>query len=156
VARLRRNPLFRALRLDKIIYQTLADTLRRLLFERWDEIPALAMIRLTPDRIKTRAESLIAEALALQAEIIPGYSVIGGGSTPEQSLPTWLIAIGDCDVNRAERLLRAHDPPVVARIEDERLLLDLRTVFPEEEEELRRALGTCLPLCSRESSRLPR
>jgi len=156
VARLRRNPLFRALRLDKIIYWMLAGTLRRLLFERWDEIPALAMIRQTPERIRARAESLIEETPGLQAEVIPGHSVISGGATPEQSLPTWLIAIGNCDVNRAERLLRAHDPPVIGRIEDERLLFDLRTVFPEEEEELRRALGTCLPLCSRESSRLPR
>jgi len=151
IARLRRNPLFRALRLDKIIYQALAETLRRLLFERWDEIPALAMIRQTPEQIKARAESLIAEAPGLQAEIVPGHSVIGGGATPEQSLPTWLIAIAgrgaDCDANDAERALRANDPPVIARIENDRLLLDLRTVFREEEAELRRALGRCLPQC---------
>ena len=156
VARLRGNPLFRALRLDKIIYQTLADTLRCLLFERWDEIPALAMIRQTPERIKARAESLIADAPGLGAEIIPGHSVIGGGATPEQQLPTWLIAIGGHDASQSERALRAHHPPVIARIEDERLVLDLRTVFAAEEEELRRALGTCLPQRShkeKESSR---
>jgi L-seryl-tRNA(Ser) seleniumtransferase len=147
VTRVRRNPLFRALRLDKIIYQALAETLRRLLFERWDEIPALAMIRQTPEQIKARAESLIAEVAGLQAAIVPGQSVIGGGSTPEQSLPTWLIAIVGCDVNQAERALRSNDPPVIARIEDQRLLLDLRTVFREEEAELRRALGMCLPRC---------
>ena len=155
IARLRRNPLFRALRLDKIIYQALAQTLRRLLFERWDEIPALAMIRQPPEQIKARAESLIAEVPGLEAEIVPGQSVIGGGATPEQSLPTWLIAIAGRDANDAERALRANDPPVIARIENDRLVLDLRTVFPEEEAELRRALGTCLPQCSRESSRLP-
>jgi L-seryl-tRNA(Ser) seleniumtransferase len=155
VACLRRNPLFRALRLDKIIYQTLAETLRRLLFERWDEIPALAMIRQTPEQIKARAEEMIAGVPGLmdgrmdarQAEILPGQSVIGGGATPEQSLPTWLIAIGGCDANQAERALRAGDPPVIARIEDDRLVLDLRTVFREEEAELRRALGTCLQRC---------
>ena len=151
VTRLRRNPLFRALRLDKIIYQTLAETLRRMVFERWDEIPALAMIRQTPERIKARAAALIADMAASQFEIVAGHSVIGGGATPEQSLPTWLIAIdcGDagCDANELERALRAGDPPVIARIEDERLILDLRTVFPEEEAELRRALGTCLPPC---------
>jgi L-seryl-tRNA(Ser) seleniumtransferase len=163
IARLRRNPLFRALRLDKTIYQALAETLRRLLFERWDEIPALAMIRQTPEQIKARAESLIAEVPGLAAEIVQGHSVIGGGATPEQSLPTWLIAIAGrdagrdtgCDANDAERALRANNPPVIARIENDRLLLDLRTVFREEEAELRRALGTCLPQCSRESSRLP-
>jgi L-seryl-tRNA(Ser) seleniumtransferase len=155
IARLRRNPLFRALRLDKIIYQALAETLRRLLFERWDEIPALAMIRQTPEHIKARAESLLAEMPGLQATIVPGHSVIGGGATPEQSLPTWLIAImgGDagqdsgCDASDVERALRANDPPVIARIENDRLLLDLRTVFGEEEAELRRALGKCLPQC---------
>jgi L-seryl-tRNA(Ser) seleniumtransferase len=150
VARLRRNPLFRALRLDKIIYQTLAETLRRLLFEHWDELPALAMIRQTPERIKARAEQLIAALPGIRAEILPGHSVIGGGATPEQSLPTWLIAIADhadCDVNQAERALRAGDPPVIARIEDDQLILDLRTVFREEEAELRRALGTCLRPC---------
>jgi L-seryl-tRNA(Ser) seleniumtransferase len=147
VARLRRNPLFRALRLDKIIYQTLAETLRRLLFEQWDEIPALAMIRQTPEQIKARAEELIAGVPGMQAEILPGHSVIGGGATPEQSLPTWLIAISGCDANQAERALRAGDLPVIARIEDDRLILDLRTVFREEEAELRRALGTCLRQC---------
>jgi L-seryl-tRNA(Ser) seleniumtransferase len=141
VARLRRNPLFRVLRVDKIIYQTLAETLRRLLFERWDEIPALAMIRQTPEQIRERAERLIA---GLDGEIVPGRSVIGGGATPEQSLPTWLIAIADCDVNQTERALRAGDPPVIARIEDDRLVLDLRTVFRDEEAELRLALGKCL------------
>jgi L-seryl-tRNA(Ser) seleniumtransferase len=155
IARLRRNPLFRALRLDKMIYQALAETLRRLLFERWDEIPALAMIRQTPEQIKARAESLIAEAPGLRAEIVPGRSVIGGGATPEQSLPTWLIAIAGRDADRdtcrdlhdAERALRANDPPVIARIENDRLLLDLRTVFRDEEAELRRALDTCLRPC---------
>ncbi|MGA3241247.1 MAG: L-seryl-tRNA(Sec) selenium transferase [Bryobacteraceae bacterium] len=155
IARLRRNPLFRALRLDKMIYQALAETLRRLLFERWDEIPALAMIRQTPEQIKARAESLIAEAPGLRAEIVPGRSVIGGGATPEQSLPTWLIAIAGRDADRdtcrdlhdAERALRANDPPVIARIENDRLLLDLRTVFRDEEAELRRALDTCLRRC---------
>ena len=70
----------------------------------------------------------------------PGESVIGGGSTPEQSIPTWLIVVNLTDVVGAEKKLRAADPPVIARIEDGRLLLDLRTVFPEEEEELKRAI----------------
>jgi L-seryl-tRNA(Ser) seleniumtransferase len=147
VARLRRNPLFRALRLDKTIYQTFGETLRNLLFERWDRIPALALIMQTADKIKSRAEALLLAVPGLRAAIVPGHSVIGGGATPEQSLPTWLIAIEGTNANDAERALRAHDPPVIARIEGGRLLLDLRTVFREEEEELRRALGTCLPPC---------
>jgi len=140
VARLRRNPLFRALRLDKIIYQALGDTLRSLLLERWDEVPALALIRQPAAGIRARAEALVARVPGLRAEIVPGSSVAGGGATPEQSIPTWLIAIECADLAEAERRLRAGDPPVVARIENEKLILDLRTVFPEEEEELAAAL----------------
>jgi L-seryl-tRNA(Ser) seleniumtransferase len=142
VARLRRNPLFRALRLDKIIYQALAHTLRNLLLERWDRVPALAMIRLSADEIRTRAESLAAQLP--HAKVLSGNSVIGGGATPEQSIATWVIAIECADVVETERRLRAADPPVVARIEDGKLIVDLRTVFVEEEGDLRRALGTCL------------
>jgi L-seryl-tRNA(Ser) seleniumtransferase len=140
VARLRRNPLFRALRLDKIIYQALANTLRSLLLERWDDVPALALIRRTPAQIRARAEALVARVPGIRAEIVPGSSVAGGGATPEQSIPTWLISIECADVEASERRLRAGDPPVVARIENERLILDLRTVFPEDEEELAAAL----------------
>jgi len=140
VARLRRNPLFRALRLDKLIYQALETTLRLLLLEQWDEIPALAMIRQPAAAIRTRAEALVAQVPGLRTEIVPGSSVIGGGATPEQSIPTWLIAIERADPVAAERQLRNADPPVVARIEKDRLLLDLRTVLPEEEAALLRAL----------------
>jgi L-seryl-tRNA(Ser) seleniumtransferase len=140
VARLRRNPLFRALRLDKTIYQALANTLRSLLLERWDDVPALALIRRTPADIRARAEALLARVPGLRAGIVPGSSVAGGGATPEQSIPTWLIAIDCADLPEAERRLRAADPPVVARIENEKLILDLRTVFPEEEEDLAAAL----------------
>jgi L-seryl-tRNA(Ser) seleniumtransferase len=140
VARLRRNPLFRALRLDKTIYQTLEKTLRNLLLERWEAIPALAMIRQSPEEIRARAEALLAHLPGIRAEIVPGRSVIGGGATPEQPIPTWLIAVDCPDVVDAERSLRMGDPAVVARIEAERLILDLRTVLREDEEELAAAL----------------
>jgi L-seryl-tRNA(Ser) seleniumtransferase len=134
VARLRRNPMFRALRLDKLIYQALESTLRNLLLQHWDAIPALRMIRQSEAEIRARAERLGVGRLA------PGRSVIGGGATPEQFIPTCLVVLDCADVMEAERKLRTGEPPVIARIEDERLVLDLRTVFPEEEEELRRAL----------------
>jgi L-seryl-tRNA(Ser) seleniumtransferase len=141
VARLRRNPLFRALRLDKMIYQALENTLRHLLFERWEGIPTLAMIRQSPEEIRARAQALLARVPGIRAEIVPGNSVIGGGATPEQPIPTWLIAVECADVVDAERGLRMGDPPVVARIEGEKLILDLRTVLSEEEEELLVALS---------------
>jgi L-seryl-tRNA(Ser) seleniumtransferase len=140
VARLRRNPMFRALRVDKTIYQLLEGALRNLLLERWDEIPALRMIRLDTARIRERAERLAQSLGGVATRIVEGSSVIGGGSTPEQALPTWLIAV-ECDhVTALERRLRSGEPPVVARIEDGTLLLDLRTVFEEEEAELARAV----------------
>jgi L-seryl-tRNA(Ser) seleniumtransferase len=144
VARLRRNPLFRALRLDKMIYQTLENTLRCLVLEEWAGVPALAMIRQSADEVRTRSEALAARIPGLRADIVPGSSVIGGGATPEQSIATWLIAIECPSVTAAERALRHRDPAVVARIENERLILDLRTVFREEEDELAAALGEVL------------
>jgi L-seryl-tRNA(Ser) seleniumtransferase len=140
VARLRRNPMFRALRLDKTIYQALETTLRHLLLEQWDQVPALRMIRQSAAEIRGRAERLLGSLPGLNAELTPGESVIGGGATPEQSIPTWLIAIECADEGAAQRRLRANDPPVIARVEEKRLLLDLRTVLPEEETELAAAL----------------
>jgi L-seryl-tRNA(Ser) seleniumtransferase len=137
VARLRRNPLFRALRLDKLITQALETTLRHILFERWDEIPALRLIRMSAGEIRERAEKIRARIPRL--DLIEGCSVAGGGSTPGQTLPTWLLALPGNAVAH-ERALRSGKPPVIARIEDGRLLLDLRTVFPEEEEQLVRSV----------------
>jgi L-seryl-tRNA(Ser) seleniumtransferase len=141
VTRLRRNPLFRALRLDKMIYQALEGTLRNLLLERWEQIPALAMLRQSKEEIRQRAQAMAARFPALHARVIEGSSVIGGGATPEQSMETWLIAVELPDVVQAEQQLRAGDPPVVARIEDGRLILDLRTVFRSEEDDLAGALA---------------
>ena len=140
VQRLRRNPMYRALRLDKLILQALETSLRHLLLECWDALPALRMIRASADEIRVRADRVVAQLEGVRAGVVRGESVIGGGSTPEQSIGTWLIAIDAPDVIALERALRTGNPPVVARIEEDRLLLDLRTVFPEEEAELLAAL----------------
>jgi L-seryl-tRNA(Ser) seleniumtransferase len=140
IARLRRNPLYRALRLDKVICQLLENTLRSLLLERWDEVPTLAMLRQPAERIRERALALIERIPALRAEVIPGQSVIGGGATPDQSIPTWVIAVECKDVVEAERKLRTREDSIVARIEYERLILDLRTVFFWEEDSVAAAL----------------
>jgi L-seryl-tRNA(Ser) seleniumtransferase len=139
VARLRRNPMFRALRLDKLVIASLETTLRHWLLERWDEIPALRMIRLTPKEIRARAGRLVRAWGRGGVEVIDGESLAGGGSTPEQTLPTALIAV-EGDAVDLERRLRAGNPPVIARIADERLLLDLRTVAEDEEAALLEAL----------------
>jgi L-seryl-tRNA(Ser) seleniumtransferase len=154
VARLRRNPLFRTLRLDKLIYQALGDTLRHILLEEWDAVPALAMIRQSAAAIRARSEALLRRTPGLQGDVVEGKSVIGGGATPEQSIPTWLMALRGGDPVDVEKRLRTSDPPVIARIENDRVVLDLRTVMRDEEDELGRVLqrltrapGTCLPPC---------
>jgi L-seryl-tRNA(Ser) seleniumtransferase len=128
VQRLRRNPLFRALRLDKLIYQRLEDTLRDVLLERWERIPAIWMIRQSADEIAERARRLFPDA-----DLIRGESVIGGGSTPDQSIATSLVVVAVRSVSKAERELRNADTPVIARIAEGKLVVDLRTVFPGEE-----------------------
>jgi L-seryl-tRNA(Ser) seleniumtransferase len=143
VARLRRNPLFRALRLDKLILGSLESTLRFALLQQWDRIPALRMIRTPAEQIRPRAERVAAQLPQGFASVEPALSVIGGGATPERSLDTFVIAIApwaSLSEVAMERCLRLGDPPVIARIEAGRLIIDLRTVFEEEEGPLVKAL----------------
>lgn len=137
VQRLRRNPMFRALRVDKLVIGAMETALRHWLLQEWDALPVMRMLRLTDEELLARARRL-AEAVG-GAEVVRGESLLGGGSTPEQALPAWLVAV-DGDAAAMERRLRAGDPAVVARIEDDRLLVDLRTVRVEEETELAEAL----------------
>jgi L-seryl-tRNA(Ser) seleniumtransferase len=138
VQRLRRNPMFRALRLDKLIYQALETTLRAVLLERWDCIPALQMIAQPAADLRIRAERFVNSIP--QAEIAAGESVIGGGTTPGQTLDTWLVVLQPADVVQAERRCRLNRPPIIVRIENDRICIDLRTVLPSEEPELIQAL----------------
>jgi L-seryl-tRNA(Ser) seleniumtransferase len=142
IARIRQNPLFRALRVDKLTYAALESTLLAYLRQDHDSIPALRMMRMDVNELSIRASALVEtlqaetlQATSLRTEIVAGESVIGGGSTPGASLPTVLVAVSAKGLS-AERLaarLRAAEPPVIARVEEGRVLLDLRTVFPEED-----------------------
>lgn len=144
VQRLRRNPMFRAFRLDKMVLAALETTLRHTLLEQWDRIPALRMISLTADSIRLRAAALLDRLPGIDGELVAGQSVIGGGSTPAQSIPTFLLAIRAPGLARVEARLRGNLPPVVARIETDRLLIDLRTVDPAEEPALAAALEAAI------------
>ena len=153
VSRIRRNPLFRALRVDKLTITALEVTLQSYRRGAYDEIPALRMIRQTRERLKQRALAFV-EVLRPQipgdvkVEILGGFSVIGGGSTPDQQLPTEVITIQSSRHSASSLELRLRKPktgaPIVARIEDERLIIDLRTVFAEEEPPLAAALAAAL------------
>jgi L-seryl-tRNA(Ser) seleniumtransferase len=142
VERIRRNPLFRALRVDKLTIAALEVTLKSNLRGAYDEIPALRMIRLSANKLARRAADFVSQLRSslpqdVTLAVLAGFSVIGGGSTPDQQLPTHLIAISSPRRSAAqleERLRRpGRGTPVIARIEDDSLLLDLRTVFPDEE-----------------------
>jgi L-seryl-tRNA(Ser) seleniumtransferase len=155
VGRIRRNPLFRALRVDKLTIAALEATLHAYLRGAPDEVPVVHMIRLPAEEIHRRAQAFAARlagaaaASAAEIEIVEGHSVVGGGSTPGQSLSTWLVAVLAKRHSAAAletRLRRSADglTPVVARIENDRLMLDLRTVFPEQEEALSAALTAAM------------
>jgi L-seryl-tRNA(Ser) seleniumtransferase len=153
VERIRRNPLFRALRVDKLTIAALEVTLKSYLRGAYDEIPTLRMIRLPANELARRAANFseqLRPSLPQDAnlEVHAGFSVIGGGSTPDQQLPTHLIAISSrrhSATQLEERLRRPErGTPVIARIEDDLLLLDLRTVFPDEEAALAAALVSAL------------
>jgi L-seryl-tRNA(Ser) seleniumtransferase len=137
IARMRANSLFRALRVDKLTYASLEATLLAYVQRDYDSIPTLKMMSLTKEEIGRRTETLAAQVRSekLNVEIIDGESVIGGGAAPSSALPTRLLALS-CDGVSADELaarLRASDPPIIARVEEGRVLLDLRTVFPDEE-----------------------
>jgi L-seryl-tRNA(Ser) seleniumtransferase len=133
IDRIRRNPMFRAFRVDKLIVRMLETTLRHYVLEQYEAIPALRMIRATKQELLRRSQAIVDAVPELHASVEEGESVIGGGSTPQQTLPAYRIAIRGGPVREWERALRQGDPPVIAMIEKETLLLDLRTVSPEEE-----------------------
>jgi L-seryl-tRNA(Ser) seleniumtransferase len=137
VARMRRNSLFRALRVDKLTYAALEATLLAYVKRDHDAIPTLRMMRLTKEEIGKRAEALAAHVRSgkVRIEIIEGESVIGGGAAPSSVLPTRLLALsrGDLSADELAARLRKSDPPIIARVEEGRVLLDLRTVFREQD-----------------------
>jgi L-seryl-tRNA(Ser) seleniumtransferase len=156
IERMRGNPMFRALRVDKLTIGVLEVTLRAYMRGQWDEIPALRMIRLRAEEIGARAAAFVERlrsgglAPGTQIGVRDGVSLIGGGSTPDQKLPTRLISVtaGSGRRSAAELEARLRRPasgtPVIARVERGALLLDLRTVFPEEEAQLGAAVAAAL------------
>ncbi|HNB53527.1 MAG TPA: L-seryl-tRNA(Sec) selenium transferase, partial [Anaerolineales bacterium] len=143
VAKLKKHPLARALRADKLTYAALsAILLHYLKGEATREIPVWRMISLTPDAIRTRAQSW-RDALSA-GELIPGESTIGGGSLPGETLPTTLLALKVPSPQRFLTQLRKTTPPIIARVENDQVLLDPRTVLDEQDENLLRAVKSCL------------
>ncbi|MBV8891726.1 MAG: L-seryl-tRNA(Sec) selenium transferase [Acidobacteria bacterium] len=145
VARIRSNPLFRALRVDKLTYATLEATLLAYVKRDFDAIPALRMMHLSEREIGDRAQHLLNRVShpALQLSLHRGESLLGGGAAPSATLATRLLAVTS-EIHSADELaagLRAFAPPIIARVEEGRVLIDLRTVFPEQDEHIALALN---------------
>lgn len=142
----RRNPMARALRVDKLVYAALEATLSSYLRGKAvEEIPVLRMLALSAKEIRKRSLAMVERLGGLETlslEVQPSASFVGGGAAPDAEIPTWVIAIQSRE-RSAESLLstlRRNRPPVLARISEDRVLVDLRTVAPEEEGILESAL----------------
>lgn len=143
IAKLRSNPLARALRVDKLTLAALQGTLQIHRAGRaFEEIPVLQQLTLSADAIRARAERMLEQlhsecgsssSFSLQAV----SSASGGGALPDQSVPSWAIAISTSNPDHVARELRLGDPSVFSRVQEGCVLIDLRTVLPEDEESLR-------------------
>lgn len=152
VSRMRSNALLRALRVDKLTYAALEATLLAYVKRDHNSIPILRMMQVDQQEIGRRAEAVKTSveaglagdtAARLKLEIIVGESVIGGGAAPSAVLPTRLLAVTCVDLSADELAgrLRRSDPPIVTRVEEGRVLLDLRTVFPDQDAMIAAALA---------------
>jgi L-seryl-tRNA(Ser) seleniumtransferase len=148
ISRMRRDPLARVLRLDRLQIAALHETLASYVTGRAAvEVPTLRMLALGAEEIGRRAEAVAREAATLAPSLVwrleAGVSRPGGGSSPAGEIPTMLLAIEDPsgDAGRLEARLRGCDPPVVARVNEGKLLLDLRTVLPGQDAQLSRCLA---------------
>ena len=148
IDRIRAHPLMRALRVDKLAYAALEATLIEYAAGRAaSTVPVQRMLATTADAIRGRAEIVAAQIGALagwRATLVEGRSAVGGGSAPGVELPTWLIVVDrdGASPDALEAMLRRFDPPVVARIDHDRVVLDLRTVLPEQDAQLARLFGS--------------
>jgi L-seryl-tRNA(Ser) seleniumtransferase len=132
IDKIKKHPLARAVRADKACLAGISATLLHYLKDEAErEIPVLKMMSLMPYQLKDRVEAWVRELR--QGEIIEGQSAVGGGSLPEESLPTFLLSLTVESPDKYLKRLRSQNPPIIARTTKDKLLLDPRTVLPEQE-----------------------
>jgi L-seryl-tRNA(Ser) seleniumtransferase len=138
IARLKKHPLTRAVRPDKLTLAALGATLAHYLRgEAERDVPVWRMLAASPEILEQRAHVL---AGAVGGHVVDTRSAVGGGSLPGQTQPSKAVALDSDDPDRLAARLRAAQPPVVGRIDEGHLLLDLRTVLPEQDSPLREAV----------------
>jgi L-seryl-tRNA(Ser) seleniumtransferase len=143
VARLKKHPLARAIRADKLCLAALTATLLHYLKDEAErEIPIWRMIAARPSVMKQIAERWANDLGS--GEVIAGESTVGGGSLPGETLPTYLLSLQVRSPNRFLDRLRKQRPPVIARTQDDQILVDPRTVLPAEEDLLLAGLNRAL------------
>jgi L-seryl-tRNA(Ser) seleniumtransferase len=148
VKKVRANPLFRALRVDKMFYAALETTLLAYLREDFDSIPALRMMRISDEEIARRSERVATRLRTigptLKIEVVESRSVLGGGAAPGSTLPTRVLAVHSDSLHADELCaqLRRWETPIIGRVEEGRVLLDLRTVAPTQDEAIVAALAS--------------
>ncbi len=136
IEKIRRNPLFRALRVDKLTLAVLEYVLRAYLRGEIDAIPTWRMLQTDVSDLKARADRF-AGKVGAGARAIQLNSLVGGGSAPERYIASWGVALdGPRPGTELEQLLRNSSPPVIVRIEDGKVVLDFRTIFVEDEDVL--------------------
>ena len=125
------------MRVDKLTISTLEYILRLYLRGALDEIPVTRMLKATEPELKKRAEAFVKRAGNI-ATLVKLDSVVGGGSAPETPLPSWGVALAIKAVSETEleMRLRKSTPPVIVRVEEGRVILDFRTIFASDEDEL--------------------
>lgn len=149
--RIKKHPLARAVRADKMCLAALSATLMHYLKgEAEQKIPIWRMISASTEEIRKRANAW-QERLGF-GEVIPGKSTVGGGSLPEETLETFVLRIPMTHADRYLAHLRKKDPPVIARIEGDSILFDPRTIFPEDDSILLGAMGEVLSEHQKEHS----
>jgi L-seryl-tRNA(Ser) seleniumtransferase len=142
IAKIRKHPLARAVRADKVALAGITATLLHYLKDEAErEIPIWRMISMEREQVKARAEAW--RDVLGRGEVIESESTVGGGSLPGESMKTWALALDVRSPDKFTSKLRASNPPVIARTENDCILLDPRTVLPEQESDLLRVLGEC-------------
>jgi L-seryl-tRNA(Ser) seleniumtransferase len=143
IDRLRKHPLARAVRPDKFCLAALSATLMHYLKDEVTEaIPIWRMIAASPESLRTRASDW-AQQLG-QGEVIEARSTVGGGSLPEETLPTWVLAFSVSRPNTVAARLRKARPAIIARVAEDRVMLDPRTVLPDQDAVLLKSLHALL------------